>query len=110
MHGVTFSMDEMTMSSKGSHTEKEVWRTKNRVEDYRSMILFIKDTNIKYLFVMIMWQFVYIKGCFHFMLEMAPFDTVEGKHHQYAMEYLYNLANFFKAAYNHEKKNWLVVL
>ena len=38
------------------------------------------------------------------MLEMAPFDTVEGKHHQYAMEYLYNLANFFKAAYNHEKK------
>ena len=38
------------------------------------------------------------------------FDTVEGKHHQCTMDYLYNSDTFFKAAYNHEKNYWLVVL
>ena len=29
--------------------------------------------------------------------------TVEMKHHQCALDHLYNSAKFFKAAYNHEK-------
>ena len=35
---------------------------------------------------------------------MAPFDIVEGKHHQCAIDDFYNSATFFKSAYNHEKK------
>ena len=34
---------------------------------------------------------------------MAFFDTVEGKHHQCAMDHLYNSDDFSKATYNHEK-------
>ena len=34
---------------------------------------------------------------------MAFFDTVEGKHHQCAMDHLYNSDAFSKATYNHEK-------
>ena len=32
---------------------------------------------------------------------MAFFDTVEEKHHQCAMDHLYNSDAFFKGAYNH---------
>ena len=35
----------------------------------------------------------------------ALFGTVEIKHHQCAMDDLYNSAAFFKVAYNHEKIN-----
>ena len=33
---------------------------------------------------------------------MAFFDTVEGKHHHYAMYNIYNSDAFFRAVYNHE--------
>ena len=41
---------------------------------------------------------------------MYTFDNVEGKHHQFAMDNLYNSAKTFKSAYNHDKNYWLVVL
>ena len=41
---------------------------------------------------------------------MFFFDTMEVKHHQCAMYTLYNSDKFSKAAYNHEKNYWLVVL
>ena len=41
---------------------------------------------------------------------MASFDTVEEKHHQRVMDSLYNSDAFYKAAYNHEKNYWIMVL
>ena len=39
-----------------------------------------------------------------YAIAMPLFDSVEGKHRQCAMENIYNLATFFRAAYNHNKK------
>ena len=35
---------------------------------------------------------------------MTLFDTVEGKHHQYAMDDLYKSVTYFEAVYNQERK------
>ena len=38
---------------------------------------------------------------------LALIDYVEGKHHECAMDNIYNSAEFFKTAYNHEKTTGL---
>ena len=67
------------------------------------MLFFRKDTHIKYLCEMILCQ-KKTKRMLPFYARVMVFsDTVDGKHHQCAMDYLYNSDAFFKAAYNHKK-------
>ena len=63
-----FSIDEITMLFKSHHTKKWLRKKKNMM-DYRHMIFVRKDTHIKYLCALILYQeHIYLKGCIRFML------------------------------------------
>ena len=54
--GATFSMDEMTMRFKDNHAKKNRIAYKEKVVDYRHMLLVRKYARIKYLCAMILRQ------------------------------------------------------
>ena len=72
--GIAFSADEITMHFKGHHAGGKWWCKNQKVVYYRHMIFVRKDTHIKYLCSIILCQNnIYLKGCFHLMLELWNF-------------------------------------
>ena len=69
------------------------------------MLFVRKDPHIKYLCAMMLSLKKYLaKRMLPLYARVVDFfDTEEGKHHQCAMENLYNSDAFFKAVNNHEK-------
>ena len=69
------------------------------------MLFVRKDPHTKYLCAIMLCQKTYLAKRILplYARVMDFFDTEEGKHHQRAMENLYNLEAFFKAVNNHEK-------
>ena len=99
MLGVTFSIDEMTIRFKVHYARGEVLRKNQKVMDYRHIIFARKDTHIKYLCAMIFVKKYLAKSIFPLHARLvAIFYAAEEKHHQCAMDHLYNSAAFFKAA------------
>ena len=104
-------IDETTMRLKGRHMDKQWWWTKQKVTNYRHTLFFRKDTHIKYLCAIILRQIVLDKSMLPLHARVMDFfDTVEEKDHKCAMCNIYNSDEVFKAAYNHEKNYWLMVL
>ena len=111
MLGFAFSIYEMTMRFKVHHADKKGWCKNQKVMYYRHMLFVREDIHIKYLCAMIFRQKqIYLKRRWNFMLEWWHFLIMWKKHHQCVMYNLYNSDAFSKAAYNHEKNYWIVVL
>ena len=93
-----------------SPCEKKGWYTNQKVMDYRHILFFRKDTYIEYLCEIILRQKISRRMLPLYSRVMALFYTVNEKHHKWSMDNLYNSDAFSKAAYDHERNYWLMVL
>ena len=94
MSGVTFLIDETTIHVKGRQADKKTGCAIFQ-KRYTYQIFMCNDPLQKKCFAKRMLP-LHLKVMFFF-------DTVEGKHHQRAMDNIYISGTFFKAAYNYEK-------
>ena len=101
-----FSVDEMTMGFKGQHRDKKRITYKAEGDGFQADALCQEG----YTYQIWMRNDPAPKKYLDTGLSplhscvMGLFDTVEDKHHQCAMDNLYNSAAFCQAAYNHDKK------
>ena len=100
MLGVTFSIDEMTVRFKGNHADKKSMKYKEKGDGLKTYAICRKGYTYQIFMCNYPLPEKYLdKSMFplHYIV-MAFFDTVEGKHHQRAIDNLYKSAAFFKAA------------
>ena len=106
MLGAAFSIYGMTMHLKGHHADTKMMRYKEKGDELQTYYSLCQKGYTYQIFMCNdpLQQKKIAKRMLPLHLKvMFIFDTVDGKHHQRAMDNIYISGTFFKAAYNYEK-------